>query len=1678
MPEGTGQREATFQLINGVTLKGGYAGAGTVDPNVRDFLSCETLLSGDLKGDDPYGDNNSHHVVTGSGTDPSAVLDGFTITGGWAVGTDPNDFNEPEDYGGGMYNYRGSPTLVNCDFVYNYGHSNGAVYNYQCSPKLTACTFILNRAWRAGGGMRNCRSNPILTNCHFLRNQADWLHGGGGGVHNEDKSNPTLVRCRFEDNKAEAGMGGGVYNDNSSPVLTNCVFTGNTALREYSGRGGAIHSQNQSRPALTNCLFVGNGAARYGGALHAYDDCNLTVTNCTFVANLAWRGNAFGSSYPGGFASCELYVTNSILWDGGNEVWNYDDSNVTIAYCNVDGGQDAFYSRSSGHVVWGEGNLNVNPMLTPDGHLTTDSPCIDAGDDTAIMSPLAWEDVDGESRLTDAPGPLGTGSGSHGIIDMGADEFHDSDRDCLPDWWEYAHFDNCLAADPNADTDSDGLSNVQEYERYGSNPNVRPIYVDSTKGSDAYDGCWSMPRGNGMGPKRTIQAGIDLANNGDTILVAAGSYPGPGNQDIDFFGRSIILRSSSGKDRTVIDCQGSGRAFHFHSGEMASTAVIGFTIQNGRADGGGAVRIERSSPRLEACGFPNNTSAADIHRLTFSRGYDFSQQRECASYEGDFYYYRGNRQDMEHGIYGEFQFAADFEDWGQRGLIDLGPVALADIASIPNDGYAQSNVKAVEGHSYVALAQEEEPDFCIVFRVVAIISPTVTIDWMYVDRDDWPNYTPPGGAIHCNQGFPILDDCEIHKNTPDGVFMQNAGAWIHGTVVLHSATWLGQNVTLTGDGRIYLTEDSVLDLDDSTIRCDVEGPGTIQVDLDSELIIEDEAAIDLQGTHTNGAIQCDGLLHVRGSASVKNAGINVTRARFEGGSTISNSVITAEAGSPYGQFFVEDTVRIVGNEIHADGDRYMDLDPSVFRGIIADNRIYVTITEGTSGTQGGLLELRAPDVCGRDPPSENFINRMEHVPEFNDVSWTIERLELTEGAKVNLTNRFDFGQGLDEVMYVKELVLRPGSVLNTSFNRLYYGNISKADSASIVNVPLLGFSLNTIAFDDEAEFASRVVNNNSRYVRNSPQDGTWVRRVEGLPPDPDGMMQMRNLNDRDPNSPFYKQTVHARAKGLFAKASEDIVLILFDYLFDTSAPTVELAVYLSDVPELQYPRDPDHYVEVARIPVPPPGRPGSPGSGRFGTFRREVPRRHLDFWRGTRVELELLGPEGCTVFVNDFDPGIRCIGKCGDVAGNLRGPVDALDTLAILSESGRPVDSVRGINGMPTSCLDSLPFCGDGIVTFLDALMVGLPCGASEQAQSSYPMGGALSTLSLNAPILIAGMPYSTGREAPGTHVDGFDAALNRVKDVDATSKDPYYASLVRDPQDSELYQLHRTQGLVRLSDQHVVIPPDVFSSIPVGDGNMATVYIGLHPDHEGSRPLQDVAFDAAGFAYVVPVVVDHPARPRYLTGAKIALQEYQGKPYQVVSLLPTVESNDNLQDMGTQEIEVGPDGYVYRLNAHRDNESDTLWVYDGASGAVITTKKLSGPDSLDIDAPAALHVSRYDGSLYLGSKLNEPDAVSATLYRISPDLGSVEVATLSGIGHITGIASDPAADTVWVVGYVLTRMPTNIEFQDGGGSLYTTPFYVGCVARVAAGKVLDVQNLADLGSDITLPLSVLRMGQ
>ncbi len=111
-----------------------------------------------------------------------------------------------------------------------------------------------------------------------------------------------------------------------------------------------------------------------------------------------------------------------------------------------------------------------------------------------------------------------------------------------------------------------------------------------------------------------IQAAINDANNGDTILVADGTYTGDGNRDIYFYGKALTLKSENGAETCIIDCQ-YHQGFYVRS-QVNVLIIDGFTIMNGYASEGGGIFFHNSYPteqnnfisKILNCKFVNNVA--------------------------------------------------------------------------------------------------------------------------------------------------------------------------------------------------------------------------------------------------------------------------------------------------------------------------------------------------------------------------------------------------------------------------------------------------------------------------------------------------------------------------------------------------------------------------------------------------------------------------------------------------------------------------------------------------------------------------------------------------------------------------------------------------------------------------------------------------------------------------------------------------------------------------------------------------------------------------------------------------------------------------------------------------------------------------------------------------------------
>jgi hypothetical protein len=221
----------------------------------------------------------------------------------------------------------------------------------------------------------------------------------------------------------------------------------------------------------------------------------------------------------------------------------------------------------------------------------------------------------------------------------------DTDGDGMPDGWEIAYSLNPLVDDAAGDLDGDGLSNYEEYLN-GSNPFNADTDGDGfaddwerdwgTSATNAYDPLvvdddgpfdWWMYGGQPQDPQLSdpsedgsidhpfdaIQEAINVASNGNTILVKPGQYYGFGNRNINLAALElrILAENQADPSATVVKSHGLSAVFVFQGGQTTNTVLAGFTIQSSMqgidcsngdcGEENGIVCSDASSPLISNC---------------------------------------------------------------------------------------------------------------------------------------------------------------------------------------------------------------------------------------------------------------------------------------------------------------------------------------------------------------------------------------------------------------------------------------------------------------------------------------------------------------------------------------------------------------------------------------------------------------------------------------------------------------------------------------------------------------------------------------------------------------------------------------------------------------------------------------------------------------------------------------------------------------------------------------------------------------------------------------------------------------------------------------------------------------------------------------------------------------------
>ena len=460
------ERSETFRMLDGVVLLGGYRGCpggdcGGGDPDERDLVAYESVLSGDPLGDDDTGGSNAentYHVVYAVGVDEAALLDGFTITAGNA--DHPNE--NPYRRGSGLYMTSSAATIHDCTFrANNAERSGGGVYTANGTPLVDRCTFLQNTSG-TGGGLYNSSGNSVLQDCTFNVNAAT-TNGGGVYVNTGDV---TLTDCTFEANTASS-YGGGGYLWNGNPQLVGCRFLGNTA---NSGGGGLMERYDAA--TLVNCLFNDNNSNLGGGFYQGEGGAQLI--NCTLTYNTAT--SAGGGVYNSIGAPV---LTNCLLWGNTAPVQPQVRGSATITYSCIEGGG-----------FTGAGNIEDDPLFTGDEwHLASASPCVNAGDDAAVPVEITT-DFEGDERIqqcrvdmgVDETDSIGFDCNTNGVADA-CDLEDETSIDCNGNWIP----DECDTME-GGDFDADGDVDLDDYAAL-ADCLAGPNEIPSPSATECVDAC-------------------------------------------------------------------------------------------------------------------------------------------------------------------------------------------------------------------------------------------------------------------------------------------------------------------------------------------------------------------------------------------------------------------------------------------------------------------------------------------------------------------------------------------------------------------------------------------------------------------------------------------------------------------------------------------------------------------------------------------------------------------------------------------------------------------------------------------------------------------------------------------------------------------------------------------------------------------------------------------------------------------------------------------------------------------------------------------------------------------------------------------------------------------------------------------------------------------------------------
>ncbi|MBN1911182.1 MAG: hypothetical protein JW818_15655 [Pirellulales bacterium] len=268
-------RSASFSLVDGVTLFGGFAGSETTLEE-RDWSAHLVTLSGDLGTLNAISDNA--YTVVYCGENVEAGLNGLTITGGNANGS-LHPSHPARRSGSGIF-------------------STGALTIYEC-------TISGNSADQFGGGIYKESGTLVISDSTLSGNAADT----GGGIY-QTSGTLTATNCVIFDNAADTN-GGGIFNTIATLTVTNCSIASNVIFGSLTGAGGGILNDNGILTVTNSTVWKNFG--RGCGGIHSYgSSASTTLCNTIVATNAYWDIRNLYGTFSG---------FNNLIGDGSGQIF-------------------------------------------------------------------------------------------------------------------------------------------------------------------------------------------------------------------------------------------------------------------------------------------------------------------------------------------------------------------------------------------------------------------------------------------------------------------------------------------------------------------------------------------------------------------------------------------------------------------------------------------------------------------------------------------------------------------------------------------------------------------------------------------------------------------------------------------------------------------------------------------------------------------------------------------------------------------------------------------------------------------------------------------------------------------------------------------------------------------------------------------------------------------------------------------------------------------------------------------------------------------------------------------------------------------------------------------------------------------------------------------------------------